>query len=48
MGSGKYGLTQLQNLAQLPPTGALLIAGPLPIVSGSGAPSRVLALVERG
>ena len=33
MGSGKYGLTQLQNLAQLPPTGALLIAGPLPIVA---------------
>jgi kynurenine formamidase len=48
MGSGKYGLTQLQNLAQLPPTGALLIAGPLPIVTGSGAPARVLALVERG
>jgi kynurenine formamidase len=48
MGSGKYGLTQLQNLAQLPPTGALLVAAPLPIVSGSGSPSRVLALVERG
>ncbi|NYJ08371.1 cyclase family protein [Petropleomorpha daqingensis] len=48
MGSGKYGLTQLQNLAQLPPTGILLIAAPLPIVTGSGAPARVLALVERG
>jgi kynurenine formamidase len=48
MGSGKYGLTQLQNLAQLPPTGAVLVAAPLPIVSGSGSPSRVLALVERG
>jgi kynurenine formamidase len=48
MGSGKYGLTQLQNLAQLPPTGALVVAAPLPIVSGSGSPSRVLALVERG
>ena len=47
MGSGKYGLTQLQNLAQLPPTGVLLIAAPLPIVTGSGAPARVLALVER-
>ncbi|NEB77491.1 cyclase family protein [Streptomyces sp. SID14478] len=47
MGSGKYGLTQLQNLAALPPTGAVVIAGPLPIVSGSGAPARVLALVER-
>jgi kynurenine formamidase len=48
MGSGKYGLTQLQNLAQLPPTGALIVAAPLPIVSGSGSPSRVLALVDRG
>jgi kynurenine formamidase len=47
MGSGKYGLTQLQNVARLPVTGAVLIVGPLPIVTGSGAPSRVLALVER-
>jgi kynurenine formamidase len=48
MGSGKYGLTQLQNLAALPPTGAVVLAAPLPIVSGSGSPARVLALVERG
>ncbi|MBA2390706.1 MAG: cyclase family protein [Geodermatophilaceae bacterium] len=47
LGANKYGLTQLQNLARLPPTGALLIAAPLPIVGGSGSPSRVLALVER-
>jgi kynurenine formamidase len=47
LGAGKYGLTQLQNLATLPPTGALLIAGPLPIIGGSGSPARVLALVER-
>lgn len=47
LGSNKYGLTQLQNLAQLPPTGAVVFAGPLPIVGGSGSPSRVLALVER-
>ena len=46
MGNDKYGLTQLQNLAQLPPTGAMVIAGPLPIVRGSGSPARVLALVE--
>src|SRR5215218_5724124 len=48
MGSGKYGLTQLQNLDRLPPTGVVLVAAPLPIVSGSGSPLRVLALVERG
>jgi kynurenine formamidase len=47
LGSGKYGLTQLQRLAELPPTGAVVIAGPLPIVAGSGSPARVLALVER-
>jgi kynurenine formamidase len=47
LGAGKYGLTQLQNLARLPPTGAVLIAAPLPIVGGSGSPARVLALVER-
>ena len=46
-GAGKYGLTQLRNLDQLPPTGAVLIAGPLRIVNGSGSPVRVLALVER-
>jgi kynurenine formamidase len=46
MGNDKYGLTQLQNLALLPPTGSVIFAGPLPIVSGSGAPARVIALVE--
>ena len=47
LGAGKYGLTQLQNLARLPVTGAVVIAGPLPIISGSGSPCRALALVER-
>jgi kynurenine formamidase len=47
MGSDKYGLTQLRNLALLPPTGAVVVASPLPIVTGSGSPARVLAFVER-
>ena len=47
MGNDKYGLTQLQNLDRLPPTGVVLIATPLRIVGGSGSPARVLALVER-
>src|ERR1022692_930703 len=47
LGAGKYGLTQLQNLARLPAHGAVIIAGPLPIAGGSGSPCRVLALVER-
>ena len=45
-GANKYGLTQLQNLVQLPPTGAVVIASPLKIAGGSGSPVRVLALVE--
>jgi len=47
LGAGKYGLTQLANLHRLPPQGAVVIAGPLPIVHGSGSPARVIALVER-
>src|SRR5580692_10064919 len=47
LGAGKYGLTQLRNLDQLPAAGAIVIAAPLPIVSGSGSPARVLALVAR-
>ena len=45
LGAGKYGLTQLRNLDRLPATGAVVVAAPLPIVSGSGSPCRVLALV---
>ncbi|HLS44105.1 MAG TPA: cyclase family protein [Ornithinicoccus sp.] len=47
MGNNKYGLAQLQNLDQLPPTGAVIIASPLKIIGGSGSPARVVALVER-
>lgn len=46
LGNGKYGLAQLQNLAALPATGAVVLASPLKIVGGSGSPVRVLALVE--
>jgi kynurenine formamidase len=43
-GSGKFGLASLCNLGQLPPTGAIVIAAPLKIVSGSGSPLRVFAI----
>jgi kynurenine formamidase len=46
LGAGKYGLTQLANLAHLPPTGILLVVAPLPITGGSGSPARALAFVE--
>lgn len=45
-GAGKYGITQLQNLTRLPPVGAVIVTSPLPIVGGTGSPSRILALVE--
>ena len=44
LGAGKYGLTQLANLAQLPPTGALIVGAPLKLVGGTGSPARVLAI----
>jgi kynurenine formamidase len=47
LGAGRYGLTQLANLARLPATGTVLLVAPLPIVGGSGSPARVLALVPR-
>jgi kynurenine formamidase len=45
LGADKLGLTQLQNLDRLPPTGALVLASPLPIVGGTGSPARALAIV---
>ena len=47
LGAGKYGITQLANLASLPPTGTLLVVAPLKLVGGTGSPVRALALVPR-
>ncbi len=47
LGAGKYGLTQLANLALLPPTGAVIVVAPLKIVRGSGSPCRAIAFVWR-
>lgn len=48
LGADRYGVTQLQNLDQLPATGAVVVVAPLPIVGGSGSPARILALIENG
>jgi len=48
LGAGRYGLTQLANLAKLPPVGAVVVVAPLKLVGGTGSPTRVLALVPRG
>ncbi|CAN5383536.1 cyclase family protein [soil metagenome] len=47
LGHDKYGLTSLKNLGQLPATGAVLVVAPLPIVGGTGSPTRVFAIVEK-
>lgn len=47
LGADKYGLTQLQNLDRLPRTGALIVVSPLPIVGGSGSPTRAFAIMPR-
>jgi kynurenine formamidase len=46
-GAGRYGLQCLNNLDQLPPTGAFIFCAPLKIEQGSGSPLRVLGLVEK-
>jgi kynurenine formamidase len=45
-GAGRLGLQCLNNLWDLPPTGAILIATPLKIKQGTGSPLRVIALVQ--
>src|SRR5215212_9608964 len=47
LGAGKYGITQLANLATLPATGTLLVVAPLKLTGGTGSPVRALALVPR-
>lgn len=46
--NNRFGLASLANLDRLPPKGAILIAAPLKIASGTGSPIRALALVPRG
>lgn len=46
LGADKYGITSLKNLDKLPTFGAMIVVAPLPIVGGTGAPTRVLALVH--
>lgn len=48
LGAGKFGLTQLANLARLPETGALVVVAPLRLVGGTGSPARVIAIVPKG
>ena len=40
-----WNLECLVNLGQVPPVGALLVAGVLPLAGGSASPARVMALI---
>lgn len=44
-GAGIYGLENIANLEQVPSTGATLIALPMKIAGGSGAPVRIIAIL---
>ena len=44
-GAGRYGLENVANLDRLPPRGFHVIIAPLKIETGSGGPTRVLAVL---
>jgi kynurenine formamidase len=44
-GANIYGLENVANLEKLPPTGATLIALPMKIKGGTGAPTRIIAIL---
>jgi kynurenine formamidase len=45
LGQNKWGLENVANLGQLPPSGATIIVGGPKVAGGSGGPSRVMALL---
>jgi kynurenine formamidase len=45
LAANRYGVENLANLDKLPPTGATLVVGVLPVVDGSQAQARVIAMV---
>lgn len=45
LGANLYGIENIARLELLPPTGATLIVAPMKIERGSGAPTRVFALI---
>ncbi len=44
LGSGRWGMENLANLNQIPPTGAVAFVGAPKVAAGSGGPSRVMAI----
>jgi kynurenine formamidase len=46
LGHGLYHLENVANLAGVPANGALVIVAPVKLEGGSGAPVRILAIVQ--
>jgi kynurenine formamidase len=46
LGAGLFGLENLCHLNKIPPIGSLIIAAPMKIQGGSGAPTRVLVIIN--
>lgn len=44
LGAGRWGMENLANLSSIPPSGATLFVGAPKVASGSGGPSRVMAV----
>jgi kynurenine formamidase len=45
LGQNKWGLENVANLGQLPPSGAMVVVGAPKVAGATGGPSRVLALL---
>ena len=45
LGAGLYGLENVAHADRLPPTGATIVALPMKIKGGSGAPTRIIAVL---
>lgn len=48
LGAGKYGLENLTKLNKLPAVGATVYIAPMKIGGGSGAPTRIFAIINPG
>ena len=46
-GANIAGLENVANLERLPETGSIILALPMKIAGGSGAPCRIVALLDR-
>jgi kynurenine formamidase len=44
-GAGLYGLENVARLEEVPPSGANLLALPMKIAGGTGAPVRIIAIL---